>query len=71
MEQNLLTWKERLEALELHGTIKLLPTDSDKSVYSAINDNAELFKDKVFSVRRDRTTKTPTYKGDQYVMRIK
>lgn len=68
MELDLLNWKEKLELMEI-GEIK--EVDNDQSVYSAIRDNPDLFKEKQFSIRTDRTTKTDTFKGKQFVIRIK
>lgn len=54
MELELMNWKEKLSSLSKG---KSLPVDgSDQSVYSAIRDNPELFKDKKFSVRTHPST---------------
>jgi hypothetical protein len=49
MELELMNWKEKLSSL-VKG--KSLAVDGpEQSVYSAIRDNPDLFKDKKFSVR--------------------
>lgn len=54
MELELMSWKEKLSSL---AKGKSLPVDGpDQSVYSAIRDNAELFKDKKFGIRTHPTT---------------
>lgn len=71
MDANILKWKERLALLQAKQDIALDDDVSSKSIYSAIRDNPDMFEGMVFSIRTDRTTKTATYKGKRYLMRIK
>lgn len=65
METELLTWKERLKVLGILKTIQLTDNETAQAVYSAMRDNADLFKGKTFSVRTEKgTTK-------QFVIRLK
>jgi len=43
-----LPWKKKLENLEIGG---VEPVENEQTVYSAIRDNAELFKGKKFAIR--------------------
>lgn len=51
MEEQLKTWKEKLEVLNKGKSIVLKEDESSQTIYSAIRDNADTFKDKKFSIR--------------------
>lgn len=55
MEQDLLTWKEKLLTLNKKGT-KIKLDDNEQGVYSAIRNNPEEFKDMKFSIRTHPVT---------------
>jgi hypothetical protein len=71
MDQDILYTKEKLNLLEKG---KSYPVEKSQTVYSAIRDNPDLFKNKEFSIRTDKKpTVLPSGESKflQRVIRIK
>ena len=67
MEQDLLYMKEKLNALEKGKTF---PVEKAQTVYTAIRDNPDLFKNKEFSVRTDKKATINASGQSEYQKRV-